>query len=944
MTMKQKRAIYLLVGAATALPVMGQSIEATDSVSQATTVEKTFRNSAPSKIAGGVTVVDVKSNMEKDHAFDAMANMNAYVGGWNGNSLWGMDSDNDGGYLMLVDGVPREAGNVLPTEIENITFMKSAAATVLYGSRAAKGAILITTKRGQVSPLRVTVNANAGWSIAKSHPEYLGSAEYMSMYNKALDLDGISGGHYSVSDIYNSSTGANPYRYPNVDFYSKDYVGKVKNRYDVSAQISGGSNRARYYTNISYFYADDVLKIGEAKNNNVNRFSVRGNVDVDITDWIQAYINTFTSFYNSRSAKGDYWNIASTFRPNRISPLIPLEMIDPSAYNALRTVGNSNNIIDGKYFLGGTAIDNTNIFADMLAAGYGKYTARNFQFDAGLNINLGKVLEGLKFHGHFATDYSTAYNTSYDNSYAVYIPTWSNYSGKDMIVDLKQEGVDKKSGVQNVGASMSNQTVLFNADFSYNRRFNGVHNVEAMALVNGWQQTFTGEYHRRSNLNAGIRAAYDYANRYFVEFNGSLVHSAKLAPGHRNAFSPSLTLGWRLSEDFFKGSTAINDLMLTASGSIVHTDLDLANYYMWRGIWNTGAWFKWGDGRGTYAYLPSQAENLDLTFIKRKEVSVGLQGAFLQRALNASVNFFVNEMNGLIVNQPTLYPDYMSTWYPAGKFFPNINYNNNRRMGLDFSVDYTQRLGDVNVKLGVVGTWLNTKATRRDEKNDYAYQNREGKPIDGMWGYQCAGIFQTPEEVASWHDQSALGGTTKPGDLKYVDQNGDKIIDSKDQVYLTKAGWYGAPFSMGVNLTLNWKGFTLFALGAGNWGGHASLSGNSYYYATGSEKYSSMMRNAWTPETATTATLPRLTTTDGAANRVASDFWIYSTDAFRLAKVQLTYDLPKSLLDKTFLQAVQVYVSGDNLFTIGKNHKIMDLNVGTAPQYRMFNVGLTVKI
>ena len=155
-----------------------------------------------------------------------------------------------------------------------------------------------------------------------------------------------------------------------------------------------------------------------------------------------------------------------------------------------------------------------------------------------------------------------------------------------------------------------------------------------------------------------------------------------------------------------------------------------------------------------------------------------------------------------------------------------------------------------------------TKATRRDENNEYAYQNREGRPIDGLWGYQSAGIFQDENEIKGWHDQSALGSETKPGDIKYVDQNGDKIIDSKDQVYLGKAGWYGSPFMLGLNLTLNWKGFTFFALGTGNWGAHAMKNDNSYYYATGTEKYSSEMRNCWTPETAATATLPRLTTGD----------------------------------------------------------------------------------
>ena len=423
-----------------------------------------------------------------------------------------------------------------------------------------------------------------------------------------------------------------------------------------------------------------------------------------------------------------------------------------------------------------------------------------------------------------------------------------------------------------------------------------------------------------------------------------MVHSAKLAPGHRSAFSPSLTLGWRMKDDLLRNATAVDDLSLSVSGSILHSDLDITNYYMWRGSYVSGGWFSWADGKANYAYYPERGENLDLTFVKRKEISATLKGSFLQRMINAHVDFFVNEVNGLLVENPTTYPDHLWTYYPDGSFVPYVNYNNNRRVGIDFAVDFTKRFGDVNFKLGVVGTWYDTKATRRDENNEYAYQNREGRPIDGLWGYQSAGIFQDENEIKGWHDQSALGSETKPGDIKYVDQNGDKIIDSKDQVYLGKAGWYGSPFMLGLNLTLNWKGFTFFALGTGNWGAHAMKNDNSYYYATGTEKYSSEMRNCWTPETAATATLPRLTTGNGAANKVASDYWMYSTDAFRLAKLQLTYDLPESLMHKCFLSGAQVYISGSNLFTFGKNRKILDTKIGSAPEYRMFNVGFSVKI
>ena len=168
---------------------------------------------------GGVSVIDMEQVNDKNYTTYSLDNLQGYVGGWNGNSLWGMDGDN-AGYLVLVDGVPRDANNVLPTEIEQITFLKSASAVVLYGSRAAKGVIYITTKRGKYQEkLQIDVRANTGFYVPKGYPKYLGSAEYMTLYNEARANDGLDP-LYSEADIYNYGSGINPYRYPSLDYYS----------------------------------------------------------------------------------------------------------------------------------------------------------------------------------------------------------------------------------------------------------------------------------------------------------------------------------------------------------------------------------------------------------------------------------------------------------------------------------------------------------------------------------------------------------------------------------------------------------------------------------------------------------------------------------------------------------------------------------------------------
>ena len=907
-------------------------------------VQVAYRKVAKNDLLGGVSVVDVESLMKKNYHTYSLDNMSALVGGFNGNSLWGMDADN-AGYLVMVDGVPRDANNVQPSEIEQITFLKGAQAVVLYGSKAAKGAVLITTKRGKNDGLKVEAQANAGLNVAKSFPEYLSSAEYMTLYNEALANDGKAA-LYSAEDIYNHGAGLNPYRYPNIDYYSSDYIRKTKTRYEATAEISGGGQRAHFYSNINYYRSGDYLKFGEAKNNNISRLGIRGNVDVNISDDIKAWVNSSATFYDSNSSKGDYWKSASTMRPNfpqNAYPLIPVDMVNPSAKGAWDLLGVAK-LVDGKYFLAGTQNNSTNVFADIYAGGKSKWTSRQFQFDTGLNINLAKVLKGLSFETRFAVDYATSYTTSYDNKYAVYIPTWSNINGKDEIVALKKEAEDQRPGTQNISGSKDNQTMLFSAQFNYNNTFNNVHNLSAMLIASGYQQALSGQYHKTSSANLAFDASYNYAEKYYAELGLAAIHSAQLAPGHREALSPSLTLGWRLkNESFLKDNDVVDDMMLSVSGSIINQDIDLARgdvrYYLYEGIWSSDYGYGWYDGASDKYTYSKRGGNEDLTFIKRKEFSVNFRTSLWQKLVTFDANFFINSMEGYLIDVPTFFPSHLNTGYPDGSFMPVLNYNNNRRIGFDFALNFNKKVGDVDLSLGLTGTYYDTKATKVDENNVEEYQNHQGKAIDGIWGYKSAGFFQSEDEIRNSADQSALGSTVKPGDIKYVDVNNDGKINNYDQVFLGKGGWYGAPFTMGVNFTAKWNGFTFFAIGTGNFGAYG-VKNNTYYWMHDDGKYSALARNRWTPETAETATYPRLSSMSGSNNFQTSDFWLYKTDAFRLAKVQITYDLPSRLFNKTWIKGLSAYVSGANLLTISGEREALELKVGSEPDARYYNIGV----
>lgn len=905
--------------------------------SVANKVNVAFKAVDKQDLLGGVASVNMVELAKKDYTTYALSDHSAIVP----TDMWA-----NGSALVLVDGVPRDINNVLPSEIEQVTYLKAASAVVLYGSRASNGVILITTKRGRTDGLQVSVRGNASLYTPKEYPNWLGSAEYMTLYNEALQNDGKSP-VYSQDLIANYASGKNPYRYPNLNFYDSKYVKNHYQRYEGIAEFQGGGSFAHFYANVGLYHVGDLMNFGEGKDNHTNRLNIRGNVDLKLNDWITGWVNANATFYDARGDLSNYWKSSASIRPTSqypLVPFIPIDMIENGDKSSETLVKNSNYIIDGKYLLGGTQNQQTNPFAAMYAAGYNKYTSRQLQFDAGIKFDLDKVLKGLSFKTMVAVDYATTYNTSINNEYSVYEASWNNYAGLDQITSLKKYGTDKKTGTQNVSGSTDKQTIMFSGQFDWARSF-AEHNVSATLLAHGYQQTITGTYHRTSSANLGLQAAYNYAHKYYFDFSAAEVHSAKLAPGHRNAFSPTVSAAWRLGkEKFLENAKWIDELKLSASYGIMNEDIDISEYYMYDNIFtSTGTWWGWSDAHNSFQTSDShRAANYDLDFIKRKEFRVGLDASFLNGLVSLSANYFINNMNGFITTTDTKYPNYFQTGYPKSSFIPNENYNNTRYSGFDFGLNLHKKVGEVDLALGLTGYSITSKNTKVSENVEYDWLKSEGQRSDALRGYKCLGFFQENDFDENGKTTLAvINNNTKPGDLKYKDMNGDGIIDSKDQVVL---GHWGADFVGGVNFTAKWNGFTLFLAGNYNFGG-MGVKSNLATWNYGDRKYSEIVRGRWTKETAATATYPRLTTEGGDLNFVNSDFWTYKADAFYLGKVQLTYDLPASLFkENSFVKGLSVYFYGTDLLTISKERKYLETNVGDAPQCRGYHIGFKVNM
>ena len=958
-----KNIFLLAMMAASPLAGNAQTTNGADSVEAKKKVHVAFRDMDADKLLGGVSYVDMEELQKKDYTTGSLDDLYALVGGWNGNNLWGMDTekldnnDNSNMPLVIIDGVKRPSNNVLPSEIKQVTFLKGAQAVVLYGPKAAKGAILITTKRGTVDGLQVQVNANTGFHVAKEFPEYLGSAEYMTLYNEARANDGLTP-RYSQQDIYNHASGLNPYRYPNVNYYSDEYIRKVYNRSEATAEIQGGGQRAHFYTNINYYRSEDLLNFGNAKDNYTDRFSVRGNVDLTLNKLIKCFANASATFYNNHKNKGNFWGEASSMRPNfpeNAAPLIPIDMVDPYASNALAILGKSLNLLDGKYFPGGTKANQTNAIADCYFGGKTNSVSRQFQFDAGLIYDLNKFVKGLSFKTQFAIDYAASYDLSYDNKYAVFIPTWSNYNSNDVIVGLTQQNDEIVSGHMVMSNSKYRQTISWNGHFDYDHTFAGKHHVTGMLLGNMYTTTSSGTYHRYTNCNLGLLGSYDYMGRYFAEVALAGVHSSRLAEGNRDAISPSFTLGWNIAKESFMKDSFVDDLMLSASYSDLNEDIDVymgdQYYYLYEAQWKTsGGGFSWNEGNHSDITYSTIGSNPALDFIHRKEYSVSLRGSFFNRLISADLTFFNSDMDGFIIQNPSMFPSHLSGGINGSSFKPAINNNIQNRKGIDFSVTAQKQLGKVHATLGVVGSYVKTKYKKYDEIVEWDNLRVEGHAIDAIRGYNCLGFytyddFDKNEETGKLTLKSDLptpkiGGTIQPGDLKFEDVNGDHVLDTNDLVDL---GTWSSPLHLGFNLTLKYKNFTLFMLGNGQFGGK-TVNNGSYYYMSGENKYSVNARGRWTPETADVATHPRLTTLSSANNAAASTFWLISTDRFNLRKLQITYDFPQEVLKSKYVKALSIYLSGNDLLTISKHRKIFETSVGYAPQTRFYNLGVKVTL
>ncbi|MDR0699678.1 MAG: TonB-dependent receptor plug domain-containing protein [Tannerella sp.] len=588
--------------------------------------------------------------------------------------------------MVVVDGLPRDISGIRLSDIESITVLRDVNSAILYGSAALNGVILITTKRGEAYKKSSHVTVNYGISTPRLMPEYLNSADYMEYFNKARVSDGLTA-QYSEETIQNYRTG-NKYRYPDVDYYSDEYLKPFKSYFDVNAEFTGGNENARYYADIGWYSAGSILNFGEGKNGRANNFNVRGNIDLKINNWINTSVDATGLFYDAKGARGSFWGNSSTVRPFEFSPLLPVDMIDPE--NALLKA--RKNDIDGKYLIGGNSNYVTHGIGDGYAAGVNNITWRTFSFNNRVNFDLDMLTPGLSFSTNVSFDYYVAYNLVTPNGYSVYEPVWDK--DDDYIVDLIQHGKDSRPGTQNVEGRYFKRRMGFYGLLSYDRTFEDLHHLTGSFF--GYGSTFKdndgsySDFQGVKHSHLGLQLSYIYSKKYLIDFSSAIVNSVKLPNKTKAGFSPSIGLAWMIGNEGFLSSLNFMDyLKLKTSAGILKSDIPIGDYFYYDSRYGTSGSYSWYEGGKSRSGVASNwISNPNLNYAERKEISVGFEGLFFNKTLGLEANYFYDIYDGLVVRPTVAYPSFYTDYVPYE------NYEKDRYKGVEIGVNVNKTWGD----------------------------------------------------------------------------------------------------------------------------------------------------------------------------------------------------------------------------------------------------------
>lgn len=784
-----------------------------------------------------------------------------------------------------------------PFEIETISLLKDAAALAIYGFDGGAGVLSVRTKEGTLTgKTKVELNARYGNLRPIAMPKVMDAYGYVTAYNKALQNDGLPVKYYNP-ELYKA--GDDPF-HPNVNWYDK-ILNNSSATQDYSLSFRGGNNRARFfvlggYTDFSGAYKDaDAIDPDYGTNAKYRRLNLRTNVNVQLNKNLSIKA-TVSGTTEDRSTPAGF--TASSLFTN-------LLRIPAAAFPVKN--------LDGAW--GNNAVYNFNPVQLLRQNGVYSSHTRSLQTNLSFNQQLDAFVKGLAFNGGIS--YSNLYIGVYEKRFTVpsYEVTKDAYDNP--VIDANGNVVYRVLGAVsqsiNDGGNTHWNRNSFQLGFNYNRTF-GKNTFTGFLQANRSSYDHDGQYY--AVVEQGLRGAvtYDHDQKYIADLSFSYAGSGDFAKGHRYGLFPALGLGWIASKEaFLQNNRIINFLKVRASYGLTANTNEAYRFLFERwGITGAGIILgtnnasQGGRSEGPYA-------NTAFTWEEKQTANIGVELTLLKN-IQATIDVFREKRTG-ILEPPVGVPAY------TGFDFRNMNSGEAVNKGTEIAIRYHNQLKTgFEYYAGFNFSYAQNKITRKaEDAQPYDYLYLEGYRINQFRGLQNAGFYQATDFDANGNLLTGIPkstyGQVRPGDLKYVDVNNDGIINDYDKVPLkfTKLPL----ITLGLNIGFKYAGFDFDAFVQGVTNRTISLLDDAPDYIfplANNNNITAFSNNPWTPETANTATSPRLSTLVNNNNRQQADFWLRDGSFVKLRSVEAGYTLPAKTILRKF-ETLRVYVSGNNLLS-----------------------------
>lgn len=802
---------------------------------------------------------------------------------------------------ILIDGVESETmGDLDPNDIASISVLKDAASAAIYGSKAANGVILITTKRGSTGKPKISYSGYISFQNTTETIDRLSSYEYASMYNDALKSEDKAP-RFTPDEIQKFKDGTDP-NYPNTDWYDLAYKTGIQHRHNIN--ISGGNEHAKYMGSLGYLNQTGVLP-----NAGREQFNARTNLDMKITKRLSAKINL-------AYIKNKYDDASSAYYGGSSDQIIrQLNLISPWIVNRYE---------DGTY---GTISDGNPIA--WLDSGM-KVTRDNYNFTGLASLDY-KILDELTLTltGSYVNDLQ---NYKYFQPFIQYNPNkasdpsslderyyrWdrTNY---DVLLNY-----DKTFGKHNLKGLAGWHTEKYNYKYmkAYRKNFPN-DNLTDMNAGDAATQTNEGYSRELAMISWFARVNYDFAGKYLLEANIRADASSRFAKGNRWGYFPSFSGAWRISEEnFMKGAQNwLSNLKIRGSwGMLGNQDaLNSADasgaFYPAINTYEIGATYPFGGALNSGYYQGSFRLNT-ITWEKAKTWGVGIDFGLFNNKVTGSVDYYNRRTEGIMMDVA------VPNEFALSPYKDNVGEMVNR--GVELNISYNDKWGDWSFGAAANFAYNHNEITDLggvDYLNTgFNQRNAVGFAMNSYYLYQADGFFNSQEEADAFtakYGNPFGGGKFKAGDIRYVDTDGNGTLNGKDRVMANSSD---PVYTFGLNLNAGWKGFDLSLMFNGAAKVSRLFDAHEVYGAFSGDAGhpASIWKDAWT-ETNHDASMPRIftdTNSPSSSRNAVSTFWLQNTNYLRLKNLQLGYTLPKSLLANWGIDNVRFYYSVENLFTI----------------------------